>query len=260
MTNRVRRYFPWMGISVISALALMPLQSHAEIYSYVDSRGKKVFVDSPSKIPAQYRKKTQQRQFASQPRLNTVTAQIPETANTIEQRFKLETELRKLKKTLARMETPVRIQGNQVLVPVKIDWRGKKKTLLLLLDTGASITVLHRQSISSLNPAGREKSVARVAGGGTIKTERVVFDRLSVGPYDIDDKNTAVIENRSAPNYDGLLGMDVLGNLRYHIDFQNKKIVWSPERYDDLLLAETQLEERIAELNAQEKQPKKSPQ
>ncbi|MCV6609558.1 MAG: aspartyl protease family protein [Amphritea sp.] len=260
MSNPGRRYRPWMGISVITALVVMPLQGYAEIYSYVDSRGKKVFVDSPSKIPAQYRKKSQQRQFSSQPRLNTITPQNSETADTIEQRFKLEAQLRKLNKTLARMETPVTVRGNQVLVPVKVDWRGNKKTLRLLLDTGASITVLHRQSVSSLNPAGREKSYARVAGGGTIKTERVVFDRLSVGPYDIDDKNTAVIEHQGGAGFDGLLGMDVLGNLRYNIDFQNNKIVWSPEKYDDLLDAQAQLKETLAGLKAADAEAEKSPQ
>jgi len=41
-------------------------------------------------------------------------------------------------------ETQVIIRGNQVLVPVILGYRGRQTEALLLLDTGASITVLYQ--------------------------------------------------------------------------------------------------------------------
>lgn len=256
-----RHWRRWLPVSLLSVCLAWPTYSVAEIYSYTDSRGKKVFVDSPSKIPAKYRKDSRQRAFAGQSHIrSSETASVLESADIISERFKLEADLRRLTKTLQRMETAVTIRGNQVLVPVGLNWRGQKKTLNLLLDTGASITVLHENAVSSLNPSSREQSYARVAGGGRIKTERVVFDQLSVGPYDIANKNTAVIEHQGGAGFDGLLGMDVLGNLNYNIDFQNRKIVWSPERYDELLTAQTALQERIAALSSGQASGENSPQ
>ena len=163
------------------------------------------------------------------------------------QRQKLKRELRKLEAILSKMETTIILRGRQVIVPVDLNWRGRKRTLNLLLDTGASMTVLHQSSVTSLNTVSRDSSYAQVAGGGLIKTERVVFDRLSVGPYDFENQSTAVIENSGSAGFDGLLGMDVLGRVRYEIDYGQRKIIWSPGEYIQMQQAVDKLKELQAE-------------
>ncbi|MBQ0756184.1 MAG: clan AA aspartic protease [Amphritea sp.] len=158
-------------------------------------------------------------------------------------RQELKRQLRKLETTLAKMETSIILRGRQVILPVEINWRGRKRTLNLLLDTGASMTVLHQDSVASLNTVSRDSSYAQVAGGGLIKTERVVFDRVSVGPYDFENQSTAVIENSGSAGFNGLLGMDILGRVRYEIDYGQRKIVWSPGEYKQMQLAAEKLKE-----------------
>jgi len=209
----------------------------AEIHSYIDDRGRKVFVDHPRKIPAKYRDQSRSFQEAEETLSDQQKQDLKLQRSVESKRLKLKQELRKLEKKLASMETAVIIRGNQVIVPVRVIWRGRSADLRLLLDTGASITVLHRNAVAKLNPTARESSYAQVAGGGLIKTERVVFDRLDVGPYKIENKSTAVIENKRAAGFDGLLGMDILGGTQYEIDFANRKIVWSPDIYEQMQAA-----------------------
>ena len=57
---------------------------------------------------------------------------------------------------------------------------------------------------------------------------------MQVGPYDIDNKSTAVIENIGHSGFDGLLGMDILGSIQYQIDFAGRKIIWSPQKYQQM--------------------------
>ena len=211
--------------------------ARSEIYSYTDDKGRKVFVDKAYKIPAKFRDQDNRRTIAA-PKLSEEEQQARSLQRDLDsKKIKLRRELRKLEDTLARMETPVIIRGNQVIVPVRVNWRGSKRDLNLLLDTGASITVIHQQSVASLNAVSREQSYAQVAGGGTIRTERVVFDRMSVGPYDLDNKTTMVIEHVGTSGFDGLLGMDILGAIRYQIDFAGSKIIWSPDEYEKMKVA-----------------------
>ncbi len=221
-----------MFTCLLSLSALFASSATAEILHYIDAQGRKVFVDSPHKIPPQFRQQTQQ---------ITTEALSEEEKLASQQRrqeqadaYSRKQQIRELEKTLAQMTTPVRIMGNQVLVPVKVVWRGRKASLNLLLDTGASMTVLHRDGVSSLNTASRDSSYAQVAGGGLIKTERVVFDRIELGPYRIENKSTAVIETTGPQPFDGLLGMDILGGGAYNVDYGQRKIVWSPEKYKEL--------------------------
>lgn len=227
-------------IGLLMSLLLAP-SIQAEIHSYIDDRGRKVFVDHPRKIPAKYRSQSRSFQEAEESLTDQQIQDLKLQRSVKSQRLKLKQELRKLEKKLATMETSVTIRGNQVIVPVRVVWRGRPADLRLLLDTGASITVLHSNAVATLNPTARDSSYAQVAGGGLIKTERVVFDRLEVGPYKIKNKSTAVIENKRAAAFDGLLGMDILAGKQYEIDFANRKIVWNPEVYEQMQAALEQM-------------------
>ncbi|BBB25737.1 retropepsin-like aspartic protease [Amphritea japonica] len=232
---------------ICSALSFSVFNVSAEIFSYVDDKGRKIYVDSQHKIPPRYRDRDHTRVIAVE-QLTEQEQQDRKLKRDLEdKRQKLKRELRKLETTLSKMETTIILRGRQAIVPVDINWRGRKRTLNLLLDTGASITVLHQGAVASLNTVSRDSSYAQVAGGGLIKTERVVFDRLSVGPYDFDNQSTAVIENSGSGGFDGLLGMDVLGRVRYEIDYGQRKIIWSPGEYKQMQLAAEKLEELQAE-------------
>ncbi|MBU2964310.1 retropepsin-like aspartic protease [Amphritea sp. 2_MG-2023] len=226
----------------------------AEIFHYTDGNGRKVYVDSPHKIPPQYREKSQT--IATEQRTDEEKLASQASHQQISNEFQRKQQIRKLEQTIEKMTTPVKIIGNQVLVPVDVVWRGRKASLHLLLDTGASMTVLHRDGVSSLNIASRNSSYAQVAGGGIIKTERVVFDRVELGPYKIENKSTAVIETTGQQAFDGLLGMDILGGGQYKIDFQQRKIIWSPEKYQQFMDALEKLKAIKTDVDDEADKPK----
>lgn len=238
---------PYLCGLLLCLSATFPSFAIAEIFHYTDGNGRKIYVDSAHKIPEKYRQKTQS--IATEQRTEAEKKASEASRQQLSDEFRRKQKVRELEKTLAKMTTPVTIVGNQVLVPVNVVWRGHKANLKLLLDTGASMTVLHREGVGSLNIVSRDSSYAQVAGGGLIKTERVVFDRIEMGPYRIENKSTAVIENFGQQPFDGLLGMDLLGGSGYKIDFGQRKIIWSPDKYQQLADV---LEQLKTEVNAKD--------
>ena len=126
-----------------------------------------------------------------------------------------------------KLETAVAIYGNRVLVPVTIRYAGKTAEAHLLLDTGASIVTLHRNIADKLKIKNTQKTTMQVAGGQLIAADIARLDDVSVGPNRKKDIFVSIIDqiDRNA-DYDGLLGMNFLRNLRYEIDFQKSVIRW----------------------------------
>jgi clan AA aspartic protease (TIGR02281 family) len=127
--------------------------------------------------------------------------------------------------------TKVKIIGNQVLVPVTLGYGDKTVQALLLLDTGATNTTISPEIAAKLNISldQTKKAIGQVVGGGLLEAKRTRLSYIKVGPHTKTDIDIDIIEHRGlAANFDGLLGMNFLRNFRYHIDFDNQTINWSP--------------------------------
>jgi len=125
--------------------------------------------------------------------------------------------------------TNIMVEGNRVMIPVTIINQGSEIVVRLIMDTGAEGTTISAAIADRLyiNVNEGRKGKARVVGGGIIDVSVVKIDSLIIGPHIIPDYHIVVVPHEGAPlDYDGLLGMDVLGKYSYRIDLSKRVIIW----------------------------------
>ena len=132
-------------------------------------------------------------------------------------------------KYLQSLQTIVAIDGNRVLVPVKLGYRGKEVEVTLLLDTGASITTVHQQIADQLYITQTKKAAAKVISGKILDFKTAKISYIKVGPLKLDIPLVGIIKHKGpAVSHNGLLGMDFLRHFDYSIDFEKGVIEWKP--------------------------------
>lgn len=173
-----------------------PPAALADFFQYTDKDGTVVMIDDESRIPAQYRKNVRSSRSDS-----AVTSKT----------------------------TAVRYRNNHALVPVKINYRDTTVEAWLLLDTGAAVTVISPGLAQRLGirRENTESRLAQVADGRVVETARARVDSLTVGPKIIYNSEIAIMPvSGPVSGFDGLLGMNFLGEFRYHLDVNNQSIEW----------------------------------
>jgi len=224
-----------LGMCVSTQLA------QAEVYHYVNEEGRKIFVDRKSQIPPQYRDQVVvKRELASSRKMET--AELPATGE--ESDDSIEGQIASMKAYMSKLETPVEIRGNSVLVPVKVTFGRRNTTLQLILDTGATSTIIHEDALKSLGIGSSKGGKAQVAGGAVIETRKVTLERFEVGPYSLKSVSASVITHEQPGQYDGLLGMDFLRSVKYDIDFDRSVVIWERDKYEQARRNLEQLQER----------------
>jgi predicted aspartyl protease len=177
-------------------LLLSPQTALADLFQYTDQSGTVVIVDDESKIPRKYRKQ-----------IKTTKAETGSISRT----------------------TSVKIRNNQVLVPVRFSYRDRTVDAWLLLDTGATGTVISTKVANSLGikPASTESRLSQVADGRVVQAFRTRVDYINVGPKTKYNAEIAIIPS-SGPDmgFDGLLGMNFLSDYPYHLDMNTEVIQW----------------------------------
>lgn len=182
-------------ISVLLALAAAALAS-ADFFQYTDKHGTVVIVDDQGKVPEKYRKKSK-------------TTRSTTGTNSA--------------------RTAVKIQNNKVFVPVTLSYRTTTVDAVMLLDTGASTTTISIELAKRLGiqPESTELGVSRVADGRMLQTFVTYLDYLAVGPKMKGNVQVSIIPSSGPPlPFDGLLGMNFLGDFSYHLDVNNQMINW----------------------------------
>jgi clan AA aspartic protease (TIGR02281 family) len=132
--------------------------------------------------------------------------------------------------TKASKVTAVSVRNNQVRVPVKLSYRDNTVEAQLVLDTGATTTMITSALADRLgiNPSSTETGLARIADGSIVQAYWTRLDYMSVGPKLISNPKVAIMPSRGPLTAfgDGLLGMNFLGEFRYHLDMNSQTIEW----------------------------------
>lgn len=171
-------------------------QAGADLFQYTDKDGTVVVVDDEGKIPRQYRKQVKNSRSSTGG---------------------------------GDQHTGVTVRGNKVIVPVTLNFRSETVQARLLLDTGAGITTISPNLAARLGirPEHTRQSYGRVADGSVITAYNTVVDYMQVGPKVKHSVEVAVLPmNGPSMGFDGLLGMNFLGDFRYHINLGSQTIEW----------------------------------
>ena len=233
------------GVAVL--LAVSP--AGAAFFKYIDKNGRTVFVDEIWKVPAEYQDQVGRyaEKFDDLPedqKTQAVESDL-ERQRTLELENQRQTEaqLRELREReglerqrqdeierqnkLKAQETKVTIANNQILVPVSFSNGGLEATTQLILDTGATHTVIYRSFASQLNILSLAKGQSTVAGGKSVFSEVGKVDSMKVGPIQARDFPVVILSFEGPPTaHGGLLGMDFLGQVEYTLDYENQVIRW----------------------------------
>jgi hypothetical protein len=170
---------PAVGTCWLLAALLLPGELRAEFYKYVDRAGTVHFVDDESKIPAAYRDATdiykdkyddlpeQERALLLQKERLELEESRREEA---EQQARQNKERAMADKEAARqrflqsLATRVVINGNQVFVPVTLVNGDHETTAMMLLDTGATTTMIRSEVAERLQVENATETLVQVAG------------------------------------------------------------------------------------------------
>ena len=119
------------------------------------------------------------------------------------------------KVTGADYEVSIALQrsGDHFLVPLSVNGRAP---VLLLLDTGASITLLQRELAGST--VGKLTNISMQTANGRMEVPLLKSNRVTLGSYQMKDIDIALINKPVGPSAKGLLGMNVLKRFDFFID------------------------------------------
>jgi len=122
----------------------------------------------------------------------------------------------------------LKVHANQFLVDVSFEVGGSTS---LLIDTGATMTTLSKAGFSQIRSHSSLFEIGSrmfSTANGVTKGRIYRVAEFTIGDYRFENMEVAVLDFDMSHGVEGLLGMNVLGQFKFHIDQENKKLLLSP--------------------------------
>lgn len=119
---------------------------------------------------------------------------------------------------------PVLSSGRSMIVSVTLNHTNKAN---LILDTGATNTVISRRLAHSMALRPVSNAVVQTVGG-MIAVNIARLQSMRVGEAEIADFPVIIHDFSTDPRYEGLLGMDFLGRYKMGLDVQRQVLILWP--------------------------------
>ena len=117
--------------------------------------------------------------------------------------------------------------GNQFLVDA---WLNNSQAAVLLLDTGASLSIISRRLLEALRIPyqSADRSAWFSTAGGRIRAPVITLDSIALDGVVVENIEVGVIDEFDNQQFDGLLGMNFLRYFEFFIDQNENKLKLSP--------------------------------
>ena len=128
----------------------------------------------------------------------------------------------------SEIKIPLQVLGNQFVAEADV---GGSRPLRLLLDTGASSTVINNQTAEFLLADipqffSFSGSTTRINTANGVAQSRIFrLERLRIQPLSMTNMRILDAPMGSGDYFDGLLGMDFLGQYTFKIDRKNALLI-----------------------------------
>ena len=189
----------------------LPAVGLTDIYKYRDANGRLTFVDDKSKVPAQFRDGMTSIPDAedSQNIYDKGNNAKESPAKNISKSQRAD---RAANKKLQNHQTPVKISGNRVLVPVEVAMGNRTAKLSLLLDTGATDVVIPEALADQLQLKRGRRGRAMTANG-PVTIFSTTISQLTIGDISLHNVNASINPGMRPPSI--LLGMSALKQVEF---------------------------------------------
>ena len=209
-------------IPVMFLALLFPTLLTARIYIWTDAKGVKHFSQEPP--PAHAAEVMVQDELQYDPSADAKQRRDESDSDGLPPKS------RRSNATARRQQTRIAVEGNVIVVPTTLNYGGRQIETQLVLDTGASSTIVHAPLADRLGIRPDVNAKVRIASGEMINAQAVTMDAISVGPHTLRGARTLFIRHEGPQTaHQGLLGLNFLGQYPYSIDMHKMVINWGTD-------------------------------
>lgn len=128
-------------------------------------------------------------------------------------------------RSLGQQSIPLQRMGHHFIAALNLQ---NNVQLKLLVDTGASITSVSQSAFADkMNYVNHSFSASRLfhTANGIVRGEVLQVPAVYFGGFELQNVELAIVPMPENPDVDGLLGMNILSQFRFHIDQDTAELV-----------------------------------